>query len=320
MVKWALGTRLPDSTKNKIASAIDKGKVIRTHILRPTYHITSSEDIYWMLELTAPQIKSALKHRHKELGITNKILSKSFNVITRALEANENLTQDELIKELNRAKISTKEDIASHIFILAELEELICSGISKEYKPTYTLLEKRVPIKKRMEREEAIKTLAKKYFSSHAPATLKDFSWWSGLPAKEARLGIEMNKSFLTSHVIDNETFFLPKSFFLRNKRTKSICILPAFDEFVVGYKTRDIIFNDKDFSKSVFNNGIFRPVIIVNGKIVGTWKRGFKKDKLLVETQLFNRRNYDIKMIEKEFVKFGKFWETEIEISHGKN
>ena len=166
MAKWAVGVRLPDSTDTVIESAIDKGEIIRTHVLRPTWHFVSSGDIYWMLALTAPHIKASLKSRHKELELTETIISKSHTIIEKALAGGKHATREELITKFEKADIATDNNRASHIFLRAELDGIICSGATKNKKQTYALLEERVPKTKSLNRDEALTALAEKYFSS----------------------------------------------------------------------------------------------------------------------------------------------------------
>lgn len=186
MAKWALGIRLPNSTEIVINNEIDSGGIIRTHLLRPTWHIVSSNDIYWIQELTAPQIKSSFKYRDKQLGLTDTIFRKCNKIFEKTLRDRNHKTREELILELITAKIEVDNNRASHIFIRAEIDSIICSGIQKGGKPTYAILAEWVPIKNKTYRDEALKELALRYFTSRGPATVQDFSWWSGLSSSNS--------------------------------------------------------------------------------------------------------------------------------------
>ena len=203
----------PGSTLDTVESAINKGDIIRTHLLRPTLHFVSSDDIYWMLELTAPQIRSSMKSRSKELGLTKAVLNKSNTIIEKSLSDRKYTTREELKKEFEKAKISTKDNRLSHLLLNAELDGLICSGIIKGNKQTYALLSERVPKKNTLTKEESLAKLANIYFSSHSPASLKDFIWWSGLLAKDAKIALDSVKSNFISESFNSETYWLPNSF-----------------------------------------------------------------------------------------------------------
>ncbi len=199
MSKWAVGVRLPNSTEQIVENAIDNAEIIRTHLLRPTWHLVSADDIYWMLELTAPQIKAQLKSRHKELELTDAIISKSNKVIEKTLLKGINATRGEIVAQLEKAGFKNDNNRVSHLLLCAELDGLICSGKTKNHDYTYVLLNQRVPKIKKINGNEVLAKLAQKYFTSHCPATLNDFVWWSGLSVKDAKHALESVKSSFIS-------------------------------------------------------------------------------------------------------------------------
>jgi len=318
MVKWAIGVRLPNATDRVIETAIDNGEIIRTDLLRPTWHFVSADDIYWMLELTAPQIKASLKSRHKELELSEAIFTKSNAIIEKALRGGKHLIREELIVKLGKAKIATDDNRSSHLLLLAELDGIVCSGATKAGKQTYALLAARVPKTKPLTKDEALAKLAKKYFSSHCPATLQDFVWWSGLSVGDAKHALEMAKSDLVSETIDAQIYWLANSFSIPKTGKESVYLLPAFDEFIISYRDRSASLPFENHNKTISNNGIFRPVIVVNGQVTGIWKRTIKKDKVMVETEFFKQPNKTTKsLVEKAVVQFGHFLEKKTELNH---
>ena len=307
--KWAIGARLPHLTEDQIESAFNDGEMIRTHLMRPTWHFVSAEDIYWLLELTAKQIKSTTKSRHRDLGLTESELQKSKEVFIKSLEGNRSLTREELSDQLNRAGLNTYEQRLPHILMDAEIDGIICSGSIQTKKQTYALLSERVPQKKTFSKEESLAKLAEKYFTSHGPATLPDFIWWSGLPVADARKALEMNKSTLTSETIDTDIYWFAGSGSLDTSPSDSVYLLPAFDEYLISYKNRSSAITLENHTKSISNNGIFRPVIVVNGQISGLWKRTIKKDTVLIELDHFRPHSKkEIRLIEKAAESFGYF------------
>lgn len=315
MAKWAIGIRLPNSTQKNIDEAINKGEIIRTHVLRPTWHFVSSDDIYWMLELTAPQIKTIAKSRHATLGLTADVLKKANMLIIKALSGGKHLTREALMAILNKAKITTDIYRSSHIMLCAELDGIVCSGAAQGNKPTYALLSERVKQKKSLTREEALAQLAQRYFVSHCPATLQDFIWWSGLSVKDARHGLEMVKSNFITETIGTETYWLTNTFNI-SKNKSSLYLLPAFDEFIISYRNRSASLPLDHHKKAISSNGIFRPVIVLNGQVIGLWKRAIKKDKLSIEANLFQSQHKSIiKLIEEAAEKFESFLDKKISI-----
>ena len=316
MVKWAVGVRNTGSTEKLVESAIDRGEIIRTHIMRPTWHLVSAEDIYWMLELSSPHIKASLKSRHRELEITDSVLTKSNSVIVRALQGGNQLSREKIIEIFQKSGINTGDNRASHLLLSAELDGIICSGATKERRPTYALLEERVPKSDTIPRAEALAKLALRYFSSHGPATLQDFTWWSGLPVQDARNALEMIQSGIKSETIGLEIYWMKDSSPDKGKHRNSVFLLPAYDEFLISYKDRRASLSNQNSIKTVSNNGIFRPVILVNGRVAGTWKRTLKKERIIVEADLFRNHNKDVLSKLEEAVRFyGKF--TGMETKH---
>lgn len=286
--KWAVGLRLPDFTEKLVEEAFNRGEILRTHLMRPTWHFVSPEDIYGLLELSAKQIKSAMKARNRQLELTEEVFKQSQEVIVKALEGNHSLTRDELSDYLNAAGISTNEQRLPHILMEAEIDRIICSGPLKGKKQTYALLEERVPIRKSFSQDETLASLARKYFTSHGPATLADFTWWSGLSVSLARKAIALNEGVLNSETINGETYLFVENMNLSATPPDSAFLLPAFDEFLVSYKNREAAISRDDHAKAVSKNGIFWPILVVNGKISGMWKHSLKKDQLILEFDFF--------------------------------
>lgn len=321
MAKWAIGLRLHEATDKIVKAAIDKGEVLRTHVLRPTWHFVSADDIYWMLELTAPRIKASLKSRHRELELTAPVYRKSRLLIERVLSGNIHLTREELITALRKANINVDDNRSSHLLLWAELEGVICSGAIKNKKQTYALLEERVTKKHLLTREEALATLALRYFSSHGPATVQDFAWWSGLSLTEARSALEMTKKNFTAVSIDSQTYWSSNSGTVSPVDKESVYLLPAFDEFIISYKNRSAALSLAHHNKAVSSNGIFRPTLVVNGIVTGTWKRTIKNKKIIIETSFFEHHTIAMKtLIEEAGVSFGNFLGKEVAFIHKEN
>jgi len=286
MCKWAVGVRMAGSTEKMVEKAIDSGEIIRTHLMRPTWHLVSSDDIRWMLELTAPQIKASLKSRHRELEITNAVLRKSNSLLFKALKGSNHLSREELVKMFDQYGISTGNNRASHLLLFAELDGIICSGVIKGRSSAYALLDERVPPAKKMTRTDALALLARKYFSSHGPATLQDFTWWSGLPVRDTRNALEMIKADFNAEKSGDEVYWMPCSLNKPVPDKLPAVLLPAYDEFIISYRDRSASLSEKNMGKAVSSNGIFRPVILVRCQVTGLWRKTNVKNQVNVETQ----------------------------------
>ena len=298
--KWAVGLRLPGITEKQVEDAFNRGQILRTHVMRPTWHFVSPDDIYWVLDLTAKQIKSAMKARNRQLELTEEDFKASQEVMIKALEGNRHLTRDELSEFLNAAGISTNGQRLPHILMEAEIDRIICSGPMKGKKQTYALLEERVPNKIELSTDEALALLAKKYFTSHGPATVADFVWWSGLPVSQARKAVALNDKNLISETINGEAYWLANHQTTATSLPDSAFLLPAFDEYLVSYKNREAAIGSEDLPKAVSKNGIFWPITVINGQISGLWKKTAKKDTITFEFDAFRtHRKTEMKMLE---------------------
>jgi hypothetical protein len=318
MIKWAVGCRLPGSIEEDIAKALANGDIIRTHALRPTWHLVAPDDIYWLLEVTAPNIKATAKSRFKELGLTPQVLSKSNRLIEKKLATGEHMTREDLLADFEKKGISLKENRSSHLLMWAELEQIICSGASQRGKHTYALLDQRVPKKMLLSKEESLTRLALTYFKSHGPATEADFHWWSGLRAGEARRAIEMVKSNLSSIKSGQQTYWFDPTLEEAGYKEKSVFLLPSYDEYYISYRDRTATLPAVHNSKAISNNGIFSPVIVVNGQVKGTWKRGIKRETVFVETKLFEAVSKStLTSIEVAAQRYARFLNKKMIISH---
>lgn len=316
MAKWAIGVRLKEPTDKKVVSAFNKGEILRIHVLRPTWHFVAADDIYWMLQLSAPKIKSSLKSRHNQLELTESVMSKTRAIIKKSLLNGSSLTRDELAHEFHKAGIRTDENRLSHILFRSEMDGIICSGPIKGNKLTYALLKERVPHKKELSMDESLAELAKRYFNSRCPATLEDFIWWSNLTIKEARKAIDLNGSDLLQETIGSKKFLIPNSFSKPTLEKASVNLLPAYDEFLISYRDRSSSLSEVNNKRTVSDNGIFYPTIVVNGQVAGLWKRTFQKNKVIISVGFFKPPdNSTIRKIAIKVRDFGRFLEKEAEL-----
>ena len=304
--KWAIGSRRKKITDASIEQHFNEGNILRTHVLRPTWHFVSPKDIHWMLHLTAPKIKSFCKGYNKQLDIDSGILKRSKNIIVRALEKNKRMTREALELLLNKEKINTGNGRIGAILMDAELDAMICNAGRNGKQFIYTLLDEAPKKEKSFTREEAIATLANRYFTSRGPATMLDFAWWIGLNITESRKGIEINKKQLEYANINGNTYWFSAEQPSSKLKDNAAFLLSAFDEYTVAYKDRTDMLDPKFFTATGFG---LKPVIICNGRINGTWSRTEKKDAIQIEARLFeNSPKSSLKKITTAVKKYGKF------------
>lgn len=286
--KWAIGQRLVGVNDDLIEKAFTNGDIIRTHVMRPTWHFVSPKDIRWMLELTAPRVQAIASFRHRQLKLDKDIFAKCEKALIKALEGGRQLARNDVAVALQQAGVDTDEQRFVHIMMEMELIGLVCSGGRQGKQFTYALLDERVPKTKTPERDDALAVLAERYFTAHGPATLQDYVWWSGLTVADAKAGLEMIKNKLTSDEFDGNTYWFTTQQSAQKNKTGAALLLPNYDEYIVSYKDRSAAIESANINKTDPRGTIFNNTVVVNGLIIGTWKHTFKKDKVVVEINPF--------------------------------
>jgi len=295
--KWALALRMRSATNEAIEDAFNCGAILRTHVMRPTWHFVAADDIRWLLELTAPRVDLRCGPGYRKSELDHTVFKRSHKILERALRDGKYLSRSELRRKLNEQGVEANDTVRmGHILIRAELDRVVCSGPRIGKQLTYALFNERVPATKTIDRDEALARLTRLYFRSHGPATLQDFVWWSGLNITEAKQGLELVKDNFLAEKIGDQTYWLPKSFSFPAKKHSAVYLLPSYDEYIIRYKDRSAVISAENAPTAISNNGIFWPVIIINGKAAGVWKRTIKKDKTIVETEFFKAPPQTIK------------------------
>ena len=282
--KWALGMRASGSTDRAIDEAFSAGRFLRTHILRPTWHFVAPADIRWMLRLTAPHVQKLNAYRYRQLGLDPRTLGRASTLIAKTLEGGRQLTRREIGAMLEHAGISTEGQRLAYIAMNAELEGLVCSGALKGRQHTYALLDERVPPAPAVDREEALLELTRRFLAGHAPAMLKHYAWWSGLPAADAKAGLEMARPSLAVELDEDggEWFGVRRSG--RMATGLSAHLVPEYDEALTGSRDLGIPGLPRGAGTKMWKDAMARPIII-GGHWAGTWRRTLTGHSVLLET-----------------------------------
>jgi hypothetical protein len=278
--KWAVGQRVRGASDATIEQALSEGTILRTHVLRPTWHFVAREDIRWLLALTAPRVHVRNGPMYRRLGLDDTVFERSHVALAEALQGGQQLTRQELAVVLEQAGIAADGLRLVYLLMRAELDGVVCSGARRGKQFTYALLDERAPQARLLKRDEALAELTRRYFASHGPATLQDFVWWSGLLSADARAGLDMATGWLEQESIGERTYWLPRDRPVLEDPSAQAYLLSNYDEYVVGYTDRDSVL---DVPAGADQNAVFRPTIIIDGRLVGTWKRTFKKDTLVM-------------------------------------
>ncbi|HEX6567197.1 MAG TPA: winged helix DNA-binding domain-containing protein [Chthoniobacterales bacterium] len=314
---WAIGLRLPDATEQDVERAIADRTIVRTWPLRGTLHFIAAADVHWLLELMAPRIISTASLRFERYGLDNPALARIRKVLVKALQGSQQLTRDEIYAVLQRARISVEGQRGYHILWRMGVDRIICFGARRRKQATFTLLEEWTPQNRTLGRDAALAELTSRYFSGHGPATLQDFVWWSGLKVSDAKAGLAMIKPRLESVTADNKIYWVSPETPSLNKGPPMVHLLPGFDEYLLGYRDRSASLNPTHAQKvQAGSNGIFLGTIVVNGRVVGTWKRELGKNAARVTTNFFRpSTRAEAGALEKAISRYCQFLALEREI-----
>ena len=274
MAKWAIGLRLNGVNNADVERAFNEGKILRTHLMRPTWHFVSPKDIRWLVELTAPQIRKVMSSYDKKLGLTAPVIRKATDALGAMLAGGKQLARPEIRTELAKKKLPLEENRLSHMLMHAELSCVIASGRREGKQFTYAHFDDRAPKARSLEREEAITELSKRYFATRGPATVQDFMWWSGLSAADARLGLASLPKQFVREKIGRREYIFSDAVSIDPKQQLTTFLLPDYDEYGISYKNRDAI-NPREH-KGPMRNGVmvFNHIVLVDGITAGTWER----------------------------------------------
>jgi hypothetical protein len=283
--KWAIGLRATGLDDAAVEAAFDRGEIVRTHVMRPTWHFVTPADIRWMLALTAPRVHQASKFYYRQLGLDAKTMALVHRVLASELEGGRFRTRTELAQALAKRGIEASGPRLGLLTIHAELEQVMCSGPARGKQLTYAHFDERAPtVAARTPRNPAAE-LARRYFESHGPATVRDFVWWSGLTVAQAKRGITDASPALEAQEVDGRTYWAA-SWKPVARMPPATFLLPNYDEYLIAYKDRDLIRP----AGATIGNGLmagpdaFAHPLVVDARLAGFWRRRVSGLKTSVE------------------------------------
>lgn len=308
---WAVGLRTKGAAEADVERAIADRDIVRTWPMRGTLHFVPARDARWMLGLLTPRVVARSASRYRQLELDERTFARCAEVFARSLRGGKSLTRAAMYGALEAARISTAGQRGIHILSRLAQDGLICFGAREGKQQTFALLEEWVPASKSLSRDEALRELAGRYFESHGPATLRDFAWWSGLTTADARAGLEAAEPNLLREVVEGQTYWLPPRAGRTNSRSKdesrAAHLLPVYDEYTVAYKDRSAALSPSAAAQT--GNGIFSPVIVIGGRVAGTWKRARRSDAVVItHTPLSKLNRAEARALASAANRYGEF------------
>lgn len=315
--KWALGLRLPAGiTDAKIQRALDAGRILRTHVLRPTWHFVTPADIRWMLELSAASVHRRLAIYDRRLGLDSAVFSRAAKICERVLRDRQFLTRRELGTHFASAGLPADSIRLLHIAMYIELEGVISSGPRRGKQATYALLDERVSNSVRLPREEALGELARRYFRSHGPATIRDFVWWSGLSTADARRGLEMNRARKLE--LEGTTYWTLGGSSGVRPRHQLVHLLPIYDEYLVAYRDREAVPYGPSLIPTRAGGYVqFQHALVIMGQVVGTWRTTQTADGVQVNVVTMRRLTIpERRALQQQVARYERFLGSPVSVS----
>lgn len=281
---WAVGLRMKNATESQVEGGLADGSIVRTWPMRGTLHFVAAADVRWMLALLAPRVMARHAKRLKqEFDLGPAVFAKAEKVIVKALLGGRQLQREALYQLLDDAGIDTSNQRGLHLVFLLAHQQLLCFGAREGKQQTFRLLDEWVPMTRAWTREESLAEVAHRYFTSHGPATMQDFAWWSGLTAADAREALALAPPTLHNEQIGGREYWFGDTSRARADTTINTWLLPAYDEYTVAYKDRGAILDPAHRRLAVTGYGLINPAIVRNGLMLGTWKRALSPSQVVV-------------------------------------
>ena len=318
--KWGIGQRTTAATDADVERELTAGTIVRTHVLRPTWHFVAAEDIRWMLALTAPRVRGILASYDKTLGVDGKVLARSVTAFTKALSGENHLTRGELRQVLEKARIAADgTQRLAHIVMHAELNGLVCSGLRRGKQSTYALLDERLPAAKPVSRDDALKELARRYFLTRGPATVHDFSWWSGLTVADSRHGLESVQSLLEKEEVNGRAYWFAGSAPPAKTAANTAHLLPNYDEYFIGLKDRSAMSElVKERVVGLPGDTFVANVVAAGGQLAGGWTRAVGPRSAKVAVKLVTRVTAgQLRAIKGQVRRYGEFLGLPVKVEY---
>lgn len=285
--KWALGQRLRGATDAALEKALDRGSILRTHVLRPTWHFVRPADIRWMLKLSAPRIQAFMAYYDRKLGLDEAIFMRSNAALAKALQGGQHLTRDELARVLEGVRIRASGQRLGHLVMRAELDAILCSGPRRGKRFTYASLDERAPKARTLSRDEALAELARRYVQGHGPCLTSDFAWWSGQTVSDAKRGLASLGAELEQTTVGGKSYWRARAAAPPGSRN-SLNLLPNFDEYLIAYKDHALVL-DGTLAGALGprDHALSNNILIVDGQVGGGWRRTLAKNGVTLEVKL---------------------------------
>ena len=290
MMRWAVAMQTRKPSHMAFQKAFNEGQIVRLHLMRGTWQLVSAEDYWMMIDLCAPKAIAAIKSwmKSNRISIPDEELMLVRDILAQTVADKGSATKEDIVRALTERDLQIDEHLLSYHIRMAEISGTLCGGNLLPTKATYALTADKVPQRAKMDRDEALMLLTRKYFQSRQPATLEDFVWWSGLNVSDCRKGITLLGNSIHVERWKGRDFYLTDDCRTRGFRSGRFLLIAPYDEYLISYKSRDIVLPTENRHRAHNDTGIFQPVIAYDSGICGNWSP-FRDD---CKAELFNDEN----------------------------
>lgn len=274
LMRWAVAMRTRKPSTKAFKEAYDNGRILRLHLMRGTWQLITAEDYWPMLELCAPKAISVIKGwmSSSKISIPDRELLQVREILLQTAADKRSVTKEDFVQALTEKDIRMDDHRLSYHIRMAEYSGDLCSGDLLPMKASYAITADKVDSKVKIERDEALLRFTRKYFQSRQPATLEDFVWWSGLNVSDCRKGIMLMGDTIHVERWKEREFYMTDDCRTRGFRKGQFLLIPPYDEYLIGYKSRDVVLPVAHRHRAHNNSGIFQPIIAHDGIICGNW------------------------------------------------
>jgi hypothetical protein len=280
---WAVGRRLaPGTTEDAVEAAFSRGRFVRTHLLRPTWHFVAAEDLRWLLELTAPRVHALNAYMYRQEGLDEATLRRGSEVIAEALAGGGPLTRPQLGEALAWHGIETSGFRQGYLLMYAELTGVICSGARAGAQQTYALLDERVPPAPERDRDEALGELARRFVTGHGPASAKDLAAWSSLTMADTRRALALASDALERVDHDGTELWFAPGPAPEAGPSPVVELLQGYDELNVGFRETRGLTGGGRAGRPAYNG-----TVLLDGHVAGQWRRTLNASSVTVDARL---------------------------------
>jgi hypothetical protein len=283
---WSLGARLPALTKADVESALERGEALRTWPMRGTIHLVPPHDVAWMLDLMGSRALAGAAKRREYLGLDEAVADRAVEVLGEALTAAGRLTRTECVEAMTAAGITGAGNYAYHLLWYASQRGVTCIGPNDGTEQTFVPLSTWAPDQRLLDRDEALATIAVRYFRSHGPTTRQDLAGWTGLPMADVKRAVAAAGDRLATVTVEGREMYLDPGLLDRTAEpaASGLRVLPGFDEYLLGFKDRSWMVAAEHMNAIVpGGNGVFQATVVRDGRVVATWKRSLTKTRVTV-------------------------------------